>query len=66
MSTSRSSIRLLLGDQRLAGRLNATATISGSTKQPRVEGEFTLSQGAFRQFMFESLAGQGRLLSAAG
>jgi len=49
--------RLLLGDQRLAGRLNATAMISGPTKEPRVEGEFTLTQGAFRQFMFESLAG---------
>ena len=50
--------RLLLGEQRLAGRLNATATISGPTKEPRVEGEFTLSQGAFRQFMFESFAGK--------
>jgi autotransporter translocation and assembly factor TamB len=50
--------RLLLGDQRLAGRLNATASISGPTDQPRVEGEFMLSQGAFRQFMFEALAGK--------
>jgi autotransporter translocation and assembly factor TamB len=50
--------RLLLGDQRLAGRLNASAAVSGPAKQPRVEGEFTLSQGAFRQFMFESLAGK--------
>ena len=50
--------RLLLGDERLAGRLNADATISGPTAEPRVEGEFTLSQGAFRQFMFESLAGK--------
>jgi hypothetical protein len=50
--------QLLLGDQRLAGRLNATATISGPTKEPRVEGEFALTAGAFRQFMFESLAGK--------
>ena len=50
--------RLLLGEQRLAGRLNATAMISGPTREPRVEGEFTLTQGAFRQFMFESLAGK--------
>jgi autotransporter translocation and assembly factor TamB len=50
--------RLLLGDQRLAGRLNATAMISGPTKEPRVEGEFTLTQGAFRQFKFESLTGK--------
>jgi autotransporter translocation and assembly factor TamB len=50
--------RLLLGEQRLAGRLNATAMISGPTKEPRVEGEFTLTQGAFRQFMFDSLSGK--------
>jgi hypothetical protein len=50
--------RLLLGEQRLAGRLNATAMISGPTKEPRVEGDFTLTQGVFRQFKFESLAGK--------
>ena len=50
--------RLLLGDQRLAGRLNATALITGPASAPRAEGEFTLTQGAFRQFMFESLAGK--------
>ena len=50
--------QLVMGDQRFAGRLNAAAMISGSTKEPRVEGEFTVTQGAFRQFMFESLAGK--------
>ena len=50
--------RLLLGDQRLAGRLNADATITGALSEPRVEGEFTLTQGAFRTFKFESLAGK--------
>jgi translocation-and-assembly-module (TAM) inner membrane subunit TamB-like protein len=50
--------QLLLGDQRLAGRLNATGTISGPTSALRAEGEFTLTQGAFRQFKFESLAGK--------
>ncbi|MGH7339829.1 MAG: translocation/assembly module TamB domain-containing protein, partial [Candidatus Rokuibacteriota bacterium] len=50
--------RLLLGDERLAGRLNATAMISGPREEPHVEGEFTLTPGAFRQFMFESLAGK--------
>ena len=49
--------QLLLGDLRLAGRLDATAAISGPTDALRVEGDFTLTQGAFRQFMFESLAG---------
>jgi autotransporter translocation and assembly factor TamB len=48
---------LLLGDQRLAGRLTGTADITGAATSPRVKGTFTLSQGAFRQFTFESLAG---------
>jgi translocation and assembly module TamB len=50
--------QLLLGDQRLAGRFTANASISGETSAPRVEGDFTLSQGAFRTFTFESLAGK--------
>lgn len=49
--------QLVLGDQRLAGRLTADATVTGSTSAPRVAGQFTLAQGAFRQFKFESLAG---------
>jgi len=48
---------LLLGDGRLAGRFTGDAQISGSTKAPRVASNFTLSQGAFRTFKFESLAG---------
>lgn len=50
--------QLLLGDQRLAGRLTANATVTGSTSDPRVAGDFTLAQGAFRAFKFESLAGK--------
>ena len=49
--------RLMLGDQRMAGFLSANATVTGPTDAPRVEGQFTLSQGAFRTFKFESLAG---------
>ena len=49
--------RLVLGDQRLAGRLTANATVSGSLDAPRVAGDFTLANGAFRMFKFESLAG---------
>jgi hypothetical protein len=48
---------LLLGDQRLGGRLTATATVSGTTAEPRVSSQFTLSQGAFRMFKFDSLSG---------
>ena len=49
---------LMLGDQRLAGRLNANATVSGTTAAPRVAGDFTLSQGAFRNFKFMSFGGK--------
>jgi autotransporter translocation and assembly factor TamB len=50
--------QLLLGEQRLGGRLTADATITGERTAPRVEGEFALTQGAFRMFTFESLAGK--------
>ena len=49
---------LLLGDQRLGGRLNANAAVSGTTAAPRVAGDFTLSQGAFRNFTFVSFGGK--------
>jgi len=48
---------LLLGDGRLAGRFTGDAQISGSTRAPNVSSTFTLSQGAFRTFKFESFAG---------
>jgi hypothetical protein len=48
---------LLLGDGRLAGRFTGDAEISGTTKAPAVTSKFTLSQGAFRTFKFESLTG---------
>ena len=50
--------QLMLGQQRLAGRLTATAAVTGETSAPRVEGDFALTQGAFRTFTFESLAGK--------
>jgi len=50
--------RLVLGNQRVAGQLNATATISGPLNTPRADGEFTLAPGAFREFTFDSLAGK--------
>ena len=50
--------RLLLGDQRFAGRLDADMAVTGPRNAIRAEGEFTLTQGAFRQFKFESLSGK--------
>jgi hypothetical protein len=49
---------LALGDQRLAGRLNANAIVSGTTADPRVNADFTLIDGAFRDFKFMSFAGK--------
>ncbi|MGH9256027.1 MAG: translocation/assembly module TamB domain-containing protein [Vicinamibacterales bacterium] len=48
---------LMLGAQRFAGRLNATADVFGPLDAVRAEGQFTLTDGGFRQFTFESLAG---------
>lgn len=50
--------QLFLGEQRLAGRLTADANVSGGTSAPRAEGQFSLTQGAFRQFKFESFGGK--------
>ena len=49
--------QLLLSNYGMAGRLNATATVSGTTDALRAEGKLTLSPGAFRQFTFEALTG---------
>ncbi len=49
--------RLMLGDERVSGRLTADAAISGTTAAPQVAGTFTLASGAFRMFSFDSLAG---------
>jgi hypothetical protein len=49
---------LALADQRLAGRLDANATISGTTAAPRVAADFTLNGGAFRDFKFMSFTGK--------
>jgi hypothetical protein len=38
--------------------LSANATVTGSTSAPHVAGEFNLTQGAFRQFKFESFGGK--------
>jgi autotransporter translocation and assembly factor TamB len=49
--------QLMLGEQRLAGRLSANASITGERRAPRVDGTFTLANGAFRMFTFDSLTG---------
>ena len=51
---------LALGDQRLAGRLNANGTVSGTTAAPRVVADFALTEGAFRDFKFMSRSAKTR------
>jgi translocation and assembly module TamB len=48
---------LFLGDQRLAGRFTGDATITGTTDDPHVSATFSLNQGAFQAFKYESLTG---------
>ena len=49
---------LFLGDQRIGGRLSATATLLGAPSTPRVEAEFALTEGSFRTYPFQSLVGK--------
>ena len=48
---------LLLREPQLSGRLNASADISGTRQEPKVDGTFDVAQGAFRQFKYDALTG---------
>ena len=50
--------QLLLGDQRLAGRLNANATVSGDDERAARRRRVHAGAGRVPQFKFESLAGK--------
>lgn len=49
---------LALVDYGVKGRLNADARITGAVKDPQVNGQFAVEQGAFRNFTFQSLGGR--------
>jgi len=49
---------LLLRPPQLGGRVNATSTIAGTKDAPDVKAEFQVTQGAFRQFKYDSLGGR--------
>ncbi len=49
--------QLLLANSGIAGRLNADAVVAGPTDSLRADGKLALTQGAFREFKFESLTG---------
>ncbi|HEY7171981.1 MAG TPA: translocation/assembly module TamB domain-containing protein [Vicinamibacterales bacterium] len=48
---------LLLRPPQFSGRLNASAKVTGSKDAPAVEGTFDVTQGAFRQFTYDTLGG---------
>jgi translocation and assembly module TamB len=48
---------LALGEQRVEGILDATATVRGTMQEPRVDAQFTVAQGAFSAFTYSSLGG---------
>ncbi len=48
---------LLLRPPQLSGRLDATSTISGTKDAPRVDAQFAINQGGFRQFRYDSFKG---------
>jgi autotransporter translocation and assembly factor TamB len=49
---------LLLRPPQFSGRLNGSATVSGSVDDPHVQGDFAVNQGGFREFRYESLQGK--------
>ncbi|HVZ21207.1 MAG TPA: translocation/assembly module TamB domain-containing protein [Vicinamibacterales bacterium] len=48
---------VLLQQPRFSGTLDADATVTGTTSAPTAKAMFTLSQGGFRQFHFDSFGG---------
>jgi hypothetical protein len=48
---------LLLREPQLTGRMNASADVTGTRQEPKIEGTFEVAQGAFRQFKYDSLTG---------
>jgi autotransporter translocation and assembly factor TamB len=48
---------LLLRPPQLSGRIDASATVVGERDAPRIESTFQVSQGGFRDFKYDSLAG---------
>jgi hypothetical protein len=48
---------LALGEQRVEGMLDATATVRGTLQEPQVNAHFTVAQGAVSEFTFAALGG---------
>jgi hypothetical protein len=48
---------LLLGQQPIGGALSANATISGTREALRAEGQFSIANGSFRDFQYQTFDG---------
>jgi len=55
---------LLLRPPQFTGRLNASSTISGTRDTPAVAADFTVTQGGFRQFHYDTFGGTVRYAGA--
>jgi translocation and assembly module TamB len=48
---------MLLQPPRFSGRIDGSATISGTRAAPQIDGQFKVSQGGFKDFKYESFTG---------
>jgi autotransporter translocation and assembly factor TamB len=48
---------LMLGQQQVGGTLSATATVTGTREAPRADATFSITNGSFRDFKYQSLEG---------
>jgi translocation and assembly module TamB len=48
---------LMLREPQLSGQLNASADVTGTRQDPKVEGSFEVTKGAFRKFTYETMTG---------
>jgi autotransporter translocation and assembly factor TamB len=49
--------RLALGNQRIGGQLNASATVTGTREAPEVSARFGVANGSFRDFHYQDFSG---------
>ncbi len=48
---------LMLGQQQVGGTLSATATVMGTREAPRADATFSITNGSFRDFRYQSFEG---------
>ena len=48
---------LMLGQQQVGGTLSANATVTGTREAPRADATFSITNGSFREFQYQSFEG---------